>query len=115
MLVDEVETYALERDVLLPAFDIPSEFVHAEDAKDGGKRGENAYLRHITFQGAEKRYSEITEEVREAPRRWKKLARTEEVRAQRRSSRTQKKLAQRAEDPTASRSPRTEQKLPDPL
>ena len=65
MLVDEIETYALERDVLLPAFDIPSEFVHAEDAKDGGKRGENAYLRHLTFQGAEKRYSEITEEVRE--------------------------------------------------
>ena len=55
-LVDECEGYVLERDVLLPAFDIPAEFVHEEDAKDGGKRGENAYLRHLTYLGAEKRY-----------------------------------------------------------
>ena len=41
------------------------EFVHEEDAKDGGKRGENAYLRHITYEGAKKRYGEITDEVRE--------------------------------------------------
>ncbi|MGB1100055.1 MAG: DNA polymerase III subunit alpha, partial [Flavobacteriales bacterium] len=64
-LVEGCEGYVLERDVLLPAFDIPAEFVHEEDAKDGGKRGENAYLRHITYQGAEKRYGEITDEVRE--------------------------------------------------
>ena len=64
-LVDQCESYVLERDVLLPAFDIPSEFVHEEDAKDGGKRGENAYLRHITYEGAKKRYGEISEEVRE--------------------------------------------------
>ena len=64
-LVDQCESYVLERDVLLPAFDIPAEFVHEEDAKDGGKRGENAYLRHITYEGAKKRYGEISEEVRE--------------------------------------------------
>ena len=64
-LVDECEGYVLERDVLLPAFDIPAEFVHEEDAKDGGKRGENAYLRHLTYLGAEKRYEEITDEIRE--------------------------------------------------
>jgi DNA polymerase-3 subunit alpha len=64
-LVDQCEGYVLERDVLLPAFDIPQEFVHAEDARDGGKRGENAYLRHITYLGAEKRYGEITPEVKE--------------------------------------------------
>ena len=29
-LVDECEGYVLERDVLLPAFDIPAEFVHEE-------------------------------------------------------------------------------------
>jgi DNA polymerase-3 subunit alpha len=64
-IADACETYELERDVLLPAFEIPDEFVHAEDAEDGGKRGENAYLRHLTYKGAKKRYPEITDEIRE--------------------------------------------------
>ena len=46
-------------------FDIPEEFIDPEDEKDGGKRGENAYLRQLTYQGAEKRYGEITDEIRE--------------------------------------------------
>jgi DNA polymerase-3 subunit alpha len=37
--------------VLLPKFEIPVEFNNPEDAVDGG-RGENAYLRHLTFEGA---------------------------------------------------------------
>ena len=36
-----------------------------EDEKDGGKRGENAYLRHLTYEGAKKRYTEITDEIKE--------------------------------------------------
>ncbi|MCG8476048.1 MAG: DNA polymerase III subunit alpha [Cytophagales bacterium] len=64
-IVEKCEAYELARDVLLPAFDIPQEFVHEEDSKDGGKRGENAYLRHLTYVGAEKRYGEITDEIRE--------------------------------------------------
>ena len=64
-IVDQCEGYVLERDVLLPAFDIPQEFVDPKDAEDKGKRGENAYLRHLTYKGAEKRYEEITEEVRQ--------------------------------------------------
>ncbi|MEM6830649.1 MAG: DNA polymerase III subunit alpha, partial [Bacteroidota bacterium] len=64
-LVDKIEDYSLERDVLLPKFDIPDEFVDAEDEKDGGKRGENAYLRHLTYEGAAKRYTEITDDIRE--------------------------------------------------
>ena len=64
-IVDGCESYVLERDVLLPAFDIPQEFVHPEDAADGGKRGENAYLRHLTYKGAEERYPEITDEIRQ--------------------------------------------------
>ena len=31
-IADACESYELERDVLLPAFEIPDEFVHAEDA-----------------------------------------------------------------------------------
>ena len=64
-VVDKIETYELAREVLLPKFDIPSEFKLAEDELDGGKRGENAYLRHITNEGAKKRYSEITPEIEE--------------------------------------------------
>ena len=64
-LVDKVEQFSLKRPVLLPNFDIPEAFVHAEDALDGGKRGENAYLRHLTYEGAKKRYKELTDEIRE--------------------------------------------------
>ena len=64
-IVDKVEGYKLAREVLLPKFDIPAEFVHNDDAEDGGKRGENAYLRHLTYKGAEKRYKEMTPETRE--------------------------------------------------
>ena len=64
-IVDKIEIYNLAREVLLPKFEIPDEFVVPEDAVDGGVRGENAYLRHLTFEGAKRRYPEITEEVRE--------------------------------------------------
>ncbi|NDV43139.1 DNA polymerase III subunit alpha [Flagellimonas sediminis] len=64
-LVDKVEPYDLASDILLPKFGIPEEFKVQEDEEDGGKRGENAYLRHITYQGAHKRYGEITTEISE--------------------------------------------------
>ncbi|MEC5394350.1 DNA polymerase III subunit alpha [Bergeyella sp. RCAD1439] len=59
------EPYTLKRDVLLPKFDIPEEFQSAEDLQDGGKRGENAYLRHLTYEGAKAKYDEITPEIAE--------------------------------------------------
>ncbi|AEH01157.1 DNA polymerase III subunit alpha [Lacinutrix sp. 5H-3-7-4] len=63
-VVDKIEGFQLARDVLLPAFDIPEEFQHKEDLEDGGKRGENAFLRHLTYEGAKKRYGEeLSEEV----------------------------------------------------
>ena len=64
-IADACEAYVLERDVLLPAFDIPKEFIDQADETDKGKRGENAYLRHLTYAGAKERYPEITEEIRE--------------------------------------------------
>ncbi|QKJ61666.1 DNA polymerase III subunit alpha [Flavobacterium sp. M31R6] len=64
-IVDKVEIYSLYRDVLLPKYDIPQEFVVPEDEADGGVRGENKYLRHLTMVGAEKRYGEITPEIQE--------------------------------------------------
>jgi DNA polymerase III subunit alpha len=63
-IVDKIEIYTLAREVLLPKFEIPLEFVVPEDA-DGGVRGENIYLKHLTYIGAAKRYNNITDEIRE--------------------------------------------------
>lgn len=53
-IVDKIETFSLERNVLLPRFDIPQQFATEDD-----------YLRHLTYEGAKKRYGEITEGIRE--------------------------------------------------
>ncbi|WP_456377549.1 DNA polymerase III subunit alpha [Lutibacter sp.] len=55
-IVDKVDIYTLKRDVLLPKFDIPERFINPKDTIDGGVRGENAYLKYLTFEGAKKRY-----------------------------------------------------------
>ena len=62
-VLSKIESYSLVRDVLLPNFAIPKEFLRVEDA-DGGKRGENAYLKFLTFEGAKKRYPELTDEIK---------------------------------------------------
>ncbi|WP_338357846.1 DNA polymerase III subunit alpha, partial [Yeosuana marina] len=65
-VVDKIEPYELARDVLLPAFNIPEEFKNEEDLIDKGKRGENAFLRHLTYEGAKKRYGEeLTDEIKD--------------------------------------------------
>ncbi len=64
-IIDKIETYTLAREVLLPKFDIPEEFIAVKDKEDGGKRGENAYLRHLTYEGAKERYVEITDNIKE--------------------------------------------------
>ena len=64
-VVSKIEIYDLAREVLLPKFEIPQEFLVSDDNTDGGKRGENAFLKHLTFIGAKKRYAEITPEIQE--------------------------------------------------
>jgi DNA polymerase-3 subunit alpha len=64
-IIDKVEIYNLAREVLLPKFEIPNDFLVPEDELDGGKRGENNYLRNLTFEGAKRRYAEITPEIQE--------------------------------------------------
>ncbi|MBL7856701.1 MAG: DNA polymerase III subunit alpha [Cyclobacteriaceae bacterium] len=51
-IVDKIESYTLERNVLLPKFDIPKEFSSEDD-----------YLRHLTYIGAKKKYGEITQAI----------------------------------------------------
>ena len=64
-VVNKIETYDLARDVVLPIFEIPIEFINQTDTSDGGKRGENSYLKHLTKIGAQKRYKELTTEIQE--------------------------------------------------
>ncbi len=53
-IVDKCEQLRLKQDILLPNFVVPQEFASQDD-----------YLRHLTFEGARKRYGEITPEIEE--------------------------------------------------
>ncbi len=53
-IVDAVKPLNLFKDILLPNFPIPAEFAD-----------QNAYLRHLTMEGARDRYKEISAEVEE--------------------------------------------------
>ena len=63
VLVDKIEPFALVRDVLLPKFDIPTDYQVEADAY--GKKGENNYLRYLTYEGAKARYTELTAKITE--------------------------------------------------
>src|SRR5213595_389477 len=60
-IIDKVELLNLKRDILLPAFPIPKELqIHNDNNLNQWE-----YLKHITYEGAKQRYSEVTEELRE--------------------------------------------------
>jgi DNA polymerase-3 subunit alpha len=48
-IIDKIESYTLERNVLLPKFDIPADF-----------KTEDEYLRYLAYEGARKKYGELT-------------------------------------------------------
>lgn len=61
MVVDKVELLNLKKDILLPAFPIPPDFqIHNDSNLDQWE-----YLKHLTWEGAKERYSEITQEIEE--------------------------------------------------
>ncbi len=62
-LINKIEPFSLTREVLLPKFDIPEEHIVTNDLD--GKKGENGYLRHLTYEGAKQRYNELSNEVKE--------------------------------------------------
>jgi len=64
-ILDKVEHFSLSRDVLLPKFEIPQKFINNEDVLDGGKRGENNYLKYLTYVGAKKRYGDLSDDLKE--------------------------------------------------
>lgn len=61
MIVDRVELLNLKKDILLPAFPIPKEFqVHGDSNLNQWE-----FLKHLTYEGAKQRYSDITPEIQE--------------------------------------------------
>lgn len=64
-IIEKVEAYSLKQDILLPVFEIPEDFVDPQDAIDNGIRGQNKYLRHLAYEGARKRYPDLTSEITE--------------------------------------------------
>ncbi len=60
-IVEKVEVLNLKKDILLPAFPIPKEFqIHKE-----ANMNQWELLKHLTWEGAHKRYPEITTELQE--------------------------------------------------
>jgi DNA polymerase III subunit alpha len=53
-IADKVEVYDLDNHPIMPDFPLP-----------GGFTDEDEYLRHLTYEGAKKRYAEITPEIQE--------------------------------------------------
>jgi DNA polymerase-3 subunit alpha len=69
-IVDKISLLNLKKDILLPAFPIPDKFkTHTKPEKlDKGEVSPDAmnqweYLKHLTYEGAQKRYSELTDEL----------------------------------------------------
>ena len=60
-IVGKVETLKLKRDIMLPNFPIPTEFQqHTDDVLNQWE-----YLRHLTYEGAKKRYVDILPNIQE--------------------------------------------------
>ena len=63
-IVDKIEPFSLSRKVLLPKFEIPTFFINT-DKSDDANEVENNYLKHLTYEGAKKRYENLSEEIKE--------------------------------------------------
>ena len=60
-IVDKVEVLNLKKDILLPAFPIPTSFQIHKDAN----MNQWEFLKHLTEEGAKKRYSDLTTAIQE--------------------------------------------------
>jgi len=60
-IVDKVEVLNLKKDILLPAFPIPASFQIHKDAN----MNQWEFLKHLTEEGAKKRYINLTTEIQE--------------------------------------------------
>ncbi|MCF6367075.1 MAG: DNA polymerase III subunit alpha [Bacteroidales bacterium] len=51
---DKIETYDLNREPIMPEFQLPENF-----------KSEAEYLKHVTYEGAKKRWTDLTDEIKE--------------------------------------------------
>ncbi len=49
---NKIQVYDLKRDILLPKYELPSEF-----------KSQNDYLKHLCYEGAKQKYSELTDSI----------------------------------------------------
>ncbi len=61
-VVDKIEEYDLAREVLLPKFNIPVEFI---EKNKSSKDIENEYLKHLAYKGLKKCYDNVNEDLEE--------------------------------------------------
>ena len=61
-IVDKIDEYDLAREVLLPKFNIPSNFSKKNNAS---KDIENDYLKYLTYQGAKSCYDKVSDDLNE--------------------------------------------------
>ncbi len=61
LVADKVDVLNLKKDIMLPAFPVPTEFQVHKDSN----LNQWEYLRHLTYEGAKNRYNEITPELQE--------------------------------------------------
>jgi len=54
-IVRKIENFSLNRNIILPVFPLPADF----------ENDEFKYLKHLTYEGAARRYPEITDEIKE--------------------------------------------------
>ena len=71
-IVDKVAVLNLKKDILLPAFPIPEKFkTHTKPEKltkgevDPDSLNQWEYLKHLTYEGAKQRYTDLNDEIKE--------------------------------------------------
>ncbi len=62
-LLDKIEFYDLERDIIMPRFEVPAEFIQPDDPE--GIKSQAVYLRHLVYEGAQNRWENLTPEIKQ--------------------------------------------------
>ncbi|MCX7728135.1 MAG: DNA polymerase III subunit alpha [Bacteroidia bacterium] len=61
-LAESIDVYSIEKEVVLPKFDIPKEFA-TQYSHLSEKELENEYLKYLAYEGAKRKYKVITEDI----------------------------------------------------
>ena len=62
-LIEKIESFDLSREVLLPDFEVPKEFIQKDDFDH--QKSQNAFLRDLTYKGVNQKYKEVNPKLKE--------------------------------------------------